>query len=229
MKRLSKRKSRKNQQENKGPVFSRGANTTMTLARNVMGIPQSRRITLAWANSGSISQTEGIYAESASVLNNPYDPDPTLGGESAQGFAKNMAFYSKCFVIGAKWRCDFANLLTTSGLAPATAPNFVGCTVTTNSSSLSGYTNAVTNGLAQFRLLAQNPDTCMMQGSVDIGRYLNKPDVLDDEDLLCTSTSGPNQVVCLHTWAANTSANGTLLYGVLIEFDCIFTDPIPFT
>lgn len=210
-------------------MFPRGASATAMLARNVMGIPQTRKITLAWANSGSISQTEGIYAESAAVLNSPYDPDPSLGGESAQGFAKNMAFYSKCFVLRARWRVDFANLLTSSGLAPATAPNFVGCTVSTNTSSLSGFTNAVTNGLCQYRLLAQNPDTCRLEGVVDIGAFLNKPQVLDDPDLFCTASDNPNQVVCLHTWAANTSANGTLLYGVLIEFDCVFTDPVPFT
>jgi hypothetical protein len=216
------------QQENVGVVNPGGRSASSTLSRQILGLKQTQRLTLGWWNSGSFSQTEGIYTESVAVLNNPYDPDPTLGGESAQGYAKWMAFYSKCFVIRARWRVDFANLLTTSGLAPAVAPNYVGATVTTNSSSLSSAINAVTAGLSQYKLLAQNPDTCRFEGVVDIGKFLNKPQVLDDPDLYSASGAGPSQVVCLHTWAANTSAAGTSLYAVLVEFDCIFTDPIPF-
>jgi len=230
MKRASARKSRKgSQQENRSAVFPRTQSATAQLSRHVLGLPQTRRLTLAWWNSDSIALTEGIYAEQAAVLNSPYDPDPTLGGESAQGFAKNMAFYSKCFVIRARWRVDWMVCLTTSGEAPNVAPTFLGVTITTNTSSLSSATNAITNGLCQFRLLGQNPDTCRMEGVVDIGAYLNKPQVLDDPDLFCTSSANPNQIVCLHNWGLGTSANNVMYFGILLEFDCVFTDPIPFT
>jgi hypothetical protein len=223
-----RKKGSRGQQENIGVVAPGGRSASAVLARQIQGLKQTQRLTLQWFNSGSFSQTEGIYIEQAAVLNNPYDPDPTLGGESAQGYAKWMAFYSKCFVIRARWRVDFANLLSTSGEAPAVAPNFVGATVTTSSSSLTSATNAINNGLTQYRLLAQNPDTCRFEGILDVGKFLNKPQILDDGELFSTSSAGPSQVVCLHTWAANTSANGTTLFGLLVEFDCIFTDPIPF-
>lgn len=218
-----------NQEQNRGPVFVGGSGLTNFLARNLMGTNQSRRGTLAWGNSGSFSLTLGDYNESVATLNNPYDPDPTLGGESATGFAKWMAFFSKCFVTRARWRADYAVLLQTSGLAPNVAPTYVGATVTTNSSSLAGFTAAVTNGLSQFRLLAQNPDTCKFEGIVDIGRFLNKPQVLDDPDLFCTASASPAQIICLHSWAENTSANSTVLYSIIVEFDCVFTDPVVFT
>lgn len=226
----SGRKSRSGgQQENRSAVFPKTSSASMYLSRHVLGLPQTRRLTLQWWNADSFSMTENIYAEQAAVLNSPYDPDPTLGGESAQGFAKNMAFYSKCFVLRARWRVDWAVLLTTSGLAPNTVPTFVGVTITTNTSSLSSAINAINNGLCQYRLLAQNPDTCRQEGVVDIGAFLNKPQVLDDPDLFCTSSGNPNQIVALHNWALGTSANNTVYYGVLLEFDCVFTDPIPFT
>lgn len=216
------------QEENRGSVFPRTGTATGFLMRNIGGLKQTMRQTLVWFNSGSISLTEGLYGEQAAVLNNPFDPDPTLGGESATGYAKWMAFYSKCFVLRAKWRVEFCNLLATSGLAPAVAPVVVGCTVTTSSSSLTYASNAVVNGLSQYRQLGQNPDTCRFEGVVDIGKFLNKPQILDDPELFTTASAGPSQVVCLHTWAQNTSANGTVLFPILIEFECVFTDPIPF-
>jgi hypothetical protein len=230
MKRTSVRKSRKGgqQQENRSAVFPRTQLASQLLAHRLLGLPQTRRLTLQWWNADSFTMTEGIYAEQAAVLNSPYDPDPTLGGESAQGFAKNMAFYSKCFVTRARWRIDW-NVLLSSGLAPNTAPTFVGVTITTNTSSLSSAINAINNGLCEYRLLGQNPDTCKMEGVVDIGAFLNKPQVLDDPDLFCTSSANPNQIVALHNWALGTSGNNTVYYGVLLQFDCVFTDPIPFT
>jgi len=230
MKRASARKSRKGaQQENRSAVFPKSATASLYLSHKLLGLPQTRRLTLQWWNADSLSLTEGIYQEQSAVVNSPYDPDPTLGGESAQGFAKNMAFYSKCFVTRARWRVDWNVLLTSSGLAPNVAPTFVGVTITTNTSGLSSAINAINNGLCEYRLLGQNPDTCKMEGVVDIGAFLNKPQVLDDPDLFCTSSANPNQIVALHTWALGTSANNTVYFGLLLQFDCVFTDPIPFT
>jgi hypothetical protein len=227
-KRASARGKGGKQQENRSAVFPRAMTASNMLSHRIMGQAQTRRVTLAWFNSGSFSQTEGIFIEQSSVLNNAYDPDPTLGGESAQGYAKWIAFYSKCFVLRCRWRVDFVNLLTTSGLAPAVAPNFVGTTITTNTTAFTQASTAIMTGLSQYRLLGQNPDTCRMEGVLDVGAFLNKPQVLDDPDLFSTSSANPAQVVCLHTWASNTSANGTTLFGVLLEFDCVFTDPVPF-
>jgi len=217
------------QQENRGPVFPSGRSATWALAHRIGGVPQTLRTTLNYANSGTLTVPLVTYAENVAILNGPYDPDAALGGESATGFAKLMAFYSKCFVIRARWRVNVSNTGSSSNLPPADSNLIVGATVSTNSSSLSGVTQAITTGISQYNMIAANPDTCQFEGVVDIGAFVNKPQVLDDPDFFCTSSSNPSQVICLHTWAESTGAAGYMPYLVLVEFDCVFTDPIPFS
>jgi len=219
------------QQENHSSVAPRGPNVSTLLSRQIAGVPQTRRGSLAWFAGGNLAVAANSYVEQATILNNPYDPDPTFGGESAQGYAKWMAFYSKCFVLRAHWRISFCNCGTTANEFPSGQTLGVGVTVTTNGSSLTSVINAITAGLSQWKLLGINPDTVSFQGTTDVGAFLNKPQVLDDPQLFSTSGAGPTQVIALHSWAQNNTvvaATNATVYAEVM-FDCVFTDPIPFT
>jgi hypothetical protein len=193
------------------------------LTTHIASFPQHQRQTLSYYTSGTLAPTAGSYAEYNTLLNSPFDPDPSLGGLSATGFAKYMAVYTKCFVQAARYKVKFLN---STGV-----PNVSGCTVTTSSTSLGSALAAVSSGLSQYDLMQSNPDHRTYIGSVDIGKFLDKPDVLDDPQLFCTASANPAQLIVLHAWVSNSSATAASLVIATfeVEFDCVFTDPTPFT
>lgn len=199
-----------------------------SLSNNLSGVTQSLRRTLTYCLPFAHSATASTYQEAkVCLLNSPYDP--TIGGSSAAGYSAYMAFYSKCFCLGSRIKTRTINL--SSDLTPPyVSPISIGLTITTNATSIGNHTDAVENGLAVYELSNLNPDRTHLQNSVDVAKFLDKPYVLDDAQLFCTTSASPGQVVCAHFWTYNHRAAGTTqCYTVLeIEYDCIFTDPIPF-
>lgn len=199
---------------------------------HVAGAPQTIRRTLAWAYFTTFDTTHNTYQEPTVVtLNNPYDPDAALGGLSASGFAKYMAFYTKCFCIAARIKVKYATNAAT-GVGETNFPMAVGVVVTTNSTALGGVVNAVQNGLCDYRVHNESPDSGVLDMSIDVARYLNKPKVLDDPQLFCTSTAGPSQVICAHLFTDSVVSSAIttgITYFLEVEMDCVFTDPLPFT
>jgi hypothetical protein len=202
------------------------------LSTHVAGVSQHLRRTLVWTYAGEQAANGSTTYEPATViLNSPYDPDAALGGTSATGFAKYMAYYSKCFVIGARIKARYA-LSSTAGTGYASQVCALGLTITTLSGAMANALVATQAGLCDYRLHNINPDSGMLEMSVDIGKFLDKPQVLDDPQLFCTSGANPGQVVVGHLWIQGfDSAITTLVmsYFLEVEYDCVFTDPIPFT
>jgi len=194
-------------------------------ADTLLGIARSTRRTLGFATTGGLSTgAAGAYAETTFTLNGAFN---VASGSSAVGYSKYMAFYSKCFVLGASIRCNQVVIdnATTVGLV-------TGVTVTTNSTSLGSAVAAITNGMASWTVEFNLPDRARFDESVDVARFLNKPKVLDDPQLFCTSGANPTQVVVAHFWMQSTSGASAPInaaYGVEVMLDCVFTDPIPFT
>jgi hypothetical protein len=189
------------------------------------------RRTLVWNTAYSSAMPANTYTEFIKVcLNGPYDPDNAVGGSSAVGYAKYMAFYSKCFVLGARIKVKGART-GTAGVAGAGAASIVGITVNTNNSSIGSYTAAIGEGLTDYTVMSEFPDRTYNEMGLDIAKFMDKPDVLDDPTLFNTSSSIPTEVVYAHVWGQNLSAaaNEYWVAIVEVEFDCVFTDPIPFT
>jgi len=189
----------------------------------LLGLAQSQRRTLAYAASSAVSGAAGAYAESTYTLNNPFSP---TGGTPAVGFAKYMAFYSKCYVIGAAIRAHGVVIdnATTAGLA-------CGLTISTSTTSLASSNAAITNGMANWTVVFNVPDRVTFDEAVDVSKFLNKPRVLDDPQLYCTASAGPAQVIVAHLWTQALSGATVIAFQAAWEilFDCVFTDPIPFT
>jgi hypothetical protein len=166
--------------------------------------------------------TTGAYTEAVtSSLNNVFSPD---GGGSAVGYAKAMALYSKAFVLGAR--------IKVTGNGTQTAGTYVvGVTITTNNTSLATIPAAIANGMCQYTSVLANPDHFVLNEAVDVARFLNKPRILDDSQLFCTSGAGPTQLIVAHVWSSSlfVATTYTLSYVAEYEFDVVFTDPIPFT
>jgi hypothetical protein len=201
------------------------------LQHHVAGVDQSIRRTLSWVAITSVNLVSATYTEATVVLlNSPFDPDTALGGASAQGFAKYMGFYSKCYALGARARVKYA-LSGASAIGISPTAVVTGMTITTNTASLTGVVNATQQGLCDYKLLNANPDSHELLLSVDFSKFVDKPDILDDPQWFCTSSANPAQLICLHVWAQDlgVATSNLLNFITEVEMDCVFTDPIPFT
>jgi hypothetical protein len=196
----------------------------MNLGRDtLLGLAQSQRRTLAFVSGSVISGAAGVYAEATVSMNNAFS---VFAGSSAVGYAKYMAFYSKCFVLGATIhaRGVVIDNATTAGVV-------TGVTLTTNSTSLANSSAAIENGMCDWTVAFNLPDRVDFRQSVEVAKFLNKPRILDDPQLFSTASASPTQLVVAHIWSqptgGATAINTTFFFEV--ELDCVFTDPIPFT
>jgi len=202
------------------------------LSTHVAGVAPHIRRTLSWSYNYGISLVNNaVFTEYVTiVLNSPYDPDAALGGLSATGFAKYMALYSKCFTHSAKVTTKYAlSGASYGGVSPAVA--ILGQTITTFSASLLSTVAAINAGLCDYNIHNQSLDQGTLHSAVDIARFVDKPNILDDPEFFCTSSANPTQIVVLHLWAVVPSNLFTcnVNYVINVDFDCTFTDPIPFT
>jgi hypothetical protein len=208
------------------PNMSRWVPPSNYLKDNVAGISQSIRRTLTFTTGAIYNFSTSAYAEPAVVvLNSAYIPCNALAsGVSSTGFLKYMAFYTKCFVMAARIKVKVVNYLVTE-----VQPALIGVTITTNSTSLGGYPAAIEAGLCDYDAVGTNPDHRIFNNSIDVGRFLNKPTVLDDPQLFSTISVSPSQLICAHLWLGPFVAGGNIAFIIELEQDCIFTDPTPFS
>lgn len=198
------------------------------LSTHTAGVAQHLKRTLVW-NYTSVINVPAAYAEPlVLMLNSPYDVDVALGGLSANGFAKYMALYSKCFTIGARVKIKIVNF-STQTLSDSHIPVLVGLTTTTFSSSLASVNAAINAGNVDYSLIGSSPDHCSLKLSLDVGKFMDVPIVINDNNLFCTSTANPNQFICAHLWTSSQGATTVCSYIAEVTMNVIFTDPIPFT
>jgi hypothetical protein len=192
-------------------------------ADRLLGVSQSLVRDLSDNYNTQTTTTAGSYNEPfVVVLNSAY---AGIVGASATGYSKYMQFYSKCFVVGARVRLWF------TVIGAASAPVMVGSVITTNSSTLGSLGLAVDNGLCRYKPLFSNPDTCSVEQTLDVSRFLHKPRVLDDPQLFSTSSAGPTQTIVCHPFVNNDNVGASQVVSIFCEvvYKCVFTDPVPFT
>lgn len=226
-KRNSNRKGRQGVWKDDGRPAGRGRWVPSPRAGQsaLLGVPQSTRAQLVLTTLGSVTTTAvGGYAEVTSLLNSAYNGG---GAFVFNGYAKYMQFFSKCFVLGSRVVVHGNTATLGAGI-----PMVFGVTVTTNTTSLGSATAAINNGMCSWVTRYANPDSFTVSQAVNVGRFLHKPNVLDDPQLFSTSAADPSQIIVAHYWIQATAATGaaiTIHYVGEIVVDCVFTDPIPFT
>lgn len=235
MKRTTTKRVRNNilSNQNKGTVVRTSvAARSKTLSPSYFkthlgGFPQRMTQTLRYATLSNGSLLGGVYTEpTVIVLNGIYDPDAALGGGQPAGYAKLMAVYTKCFVRAAKMTVQITN--TTNGNL---LPIQVGITLSTFSTAMT-YATAAQYGMVTQKVVGINPDNVYLNQSVDCNKFFAVDDLLDNTAYNCTVSANPAQIVCGHLWMyGNYSGVSTasFAYTLTVDFDCIFTDPQPFT
>jgi hypothetical protein len=229
-----KKKTRKGKSGNRGPTsdaLGSQAGKSSRIPRasmghdTLLGLAQSQRRTIVCASALVVTTAAGAYTEATNiVMNGPFAP---AGGASAVGYAKYMAFYSKSFVLASRIKvCGALN-----GATGFTNPNVLGVVITTNGTSLGGFGAAIANGMCDWTVMEFNPDRFTFNLGVDVGKFLNKPKVLDDPRLFGTSSANPTDIIVAHVFLQPLSgtAASSVLFAFEVEYDVVFTDPIPFT
>jgi len=139
-----------------------------------------------------------------------------------------MQFYSKCYTLGARIRVKYTNI-TTSSTATANVPVVVGLTVSTGTPTLSALQDAIGVGLTEYKIVQANPQCANFEMAIDVGRFMDVPDVLNRSDLYCTAAGNTPQIVVGHLWVQSLLAAASVgAFVVDLEMDCVFTDPNPF-
>jgi hypothetical protein len=138
-----------------------------------------------------------------------------------------MAFYSKAWVLGCRIKIHGVAAVDVLATSPAL---MTALTLTTNGVSLGSTTAAVANGMCDFHLTGNSPDRFTHVQTVDVAKFMRKPRVLDDPQFFCTSGASPSQLIVAHFSLESLSgAVQTVRFFSELEFDVVFTDPIPFT
>lgn len=196
------------------------------LSTGPAAVRQSLRQTLNWAYVPAYKTLTGssFVGFFNIVLNGPYDPDNAVGGTSAHGFAKYMAFYSKCFVLGARIKVKGTKT------AASTPGALMGMNITTTASTSVAAVTSIQDGYCVYQVVNSYPDRFSLELACDVAKFLDKPDVMDDPQLFCTSSANPSQIIVANIWGSNYSVTSEFVTFVIeVEFDCIFTDPVEFT
>jgi len=189
----------------------------------LLGIAQSQRRTLSFSAQQTLTSTAAAFTVQDYVLNNLFTPF-TGSSASAAGFLKYMAFYSKAWVLGARIRVR--GVVSATSLAPA----IVGIVIVTNGTSVLSSENAIQNGMCDWMVSGVNPDRVTLSQAVDVGRFMNKPNILDDPQFYNVVNAGPSQLVVAQIFnQAVTSTQTAFTYVTEVEYDVVFTDPIIFT
>lgn len=216
-----KKGSRRSRASRAGPANGPGVPSAVLGVGTLLGIPTTQKRELAYAGSFAVTSTAGAYSESVIPLNDAFS---AFGGASATGYAKYMAFYSKCFVLGA--RCRIRGVLVPGGTGAA----IIGVAISSASSSFASAAAAIEAGLCQWEVVGINPDRVRFDTTIDVRKFLNLPSILSSSQLYSTSAASPSVVVDAHVFVDGIgSFTGTLSLAFETIFECVFTDPIPFT
>lgn len=199
-------------------------------ADHLFGVAQSTRRDLIYVTSinMALSGTPPVYTQSNFRLNTPYQPQ--VGGGNATGFNKMMAFYSKCYTLGARIRVTYGVGLSDSELS-GDFNVFVGLSINTENPTIT-LANAIARELTVFSNHTRGMASGRLQNSVDVARFLDKKWVVDDPALYCEETIAPVELIYGQVWAGHEYyvAGPTSIDAVVeIAFNCVFTDPKPFS
>jgi len=202
----------------------------------VAGIPRFRKLVLVWNNNAGHSVGTGTFYEFPCLLNSAYLPGVSAGSgnfnnsKSALTYATQISEYSTCFVVGVRWHA-WLNVAPQVGYEYSSMSNTatVGVTINNTSTPFVGSSLAIEQGMSKSTFLANNPDTVYYTGTLDIAKWFDVRDLLDNPTQFASSSSTvPNQLCYLHLWCGNDRGGNTVGFNVMctLELECVFVNPV---
>lgn len=189
-----------------------------------MGLPTQLRTTLRY-HATDIGLNPGIGGISSYVnfrANDCYDPEQSALGHQPVGFDQLMAFYTRGHVIGSKIKVTFIN-------TDASNEAICGLAIRHTTAAPANKLEMMENGACVETVLTRSGDSksiANLRQGVDVGKWMGKKSVLDEESLYFTASASPSdQVYYLIYVHPNASVDsGTTGVIVTVEYDVIFSE-----
>lgn len=165
----------------------------------------------------------GTLATHVFSANGLYDPDITGVGHQVIGFDEITNFFDHYTTLWAKIDVAFDNTETTRG-------QMVGIFLKDTSTPYNGFTNAVENGQGKWAY-CDEADTGngvrRISLCVDVGKFLGRPNPLNEDDLRGNSGSNPTEQAYFHLCAEPRTATDTqsVICFVDITYIAAWTEP----
>lgn len=197
------------------------------------GYHQREYAVLRTAVYTDILVASGSLVEYYCSMNGCFNPSPSYSFAPIAGYAKWMAVYTKCYVRAAKITMICTNQYAVAAPGLALAPTLCGLTLSTATGALGSATALMMPGLTNFKVLYNNPDTCTLVMSVDVKKFMGVDDLMDGTQFYSTVAANPTQGVFCKTWFQNQASayaqNTNVAVTITIDYDVVFTDPVPVT
>lgn len=220
----------KKAQKTSGPTSGPNVPPPNMQVHRLLGTVQRLRRTLSWTSYGNTQCPEGSTVQTNFRMNSAYQPLSAVSN-NPYGFAKYMAFYAKCYVLGARIKATFvADTDNSSAITdqPYRFKGLVGISVSTTNPTIVP-SDAISQSLTDYRCVGTTSQTGSVSIGLDVAKFLDKPRILDDPDLYCTSGAPPLDIIYGALWISADKNDVQLTNVVQIEFDVMFVDPLPFT
>lgn len=185
--------------------------------------PTSERRTLRYHQSVTINPGTG-GAFTTFRANSLFDPFQPFGGHQPRGFDELMSYYKFYEVLHAKMTIKFAWNLT------ADIP--VNCGIALRSllaEQMNTADDILENTKRVYGTLKADLDSQVVKTySLNLRKFFNVKNLIDNEQYKGTSLSDPSEVVYFHPFVYSLNPGGDaapIVMDIMIEFDSLFTDP----
>ncbi|AXH77736.1 MAG: putative capsid protein [Circoviridae sp.] len=189
-----------------------------------MGLPSQLRTTLRYhaTNLALNPGAAGITSLINFRANDCYDPEASAIGHQPVGFDQLMAFYTRGHVIGSKIRAIFQNTDDSNEA-------IVGIAIRHTTAAVGSKNEMMENGACVETMLTRvsgSKGLTTLRHGVDVGKWMGKRNVLDEESLYFTASATPSDQVYYTLYAHPNSTVDTGIVGlvVTIEYDVIFSE-----
>lgn len=189
-----------------------------------MGLPTQLRTTLRYhATDIALNPSAGGISSYVNFrANDCYDPEQSAAGHQPVGFDQLMAFYTRGHVIGSKIKVTFVN-------TDASNEAICGIAIRHTTAAPANKLEMMENGACVETMLTRSGDSktiASLRQGLDVGKWMGKRNVLDEESLFFTIASSPaDQVYYLIYVHPNASVDaGTTGAVVTVEYDVIFSE-----
>lgn len=168
----------------------------------------------------------GITALYQFRANDCYDPNWTAGGHQPTGFDQIMALYTRGHVLRSKINVIAMN-------EDATNEVIVGLTIRDRTSAPGSAQELIENGASQIKFLTSQDNahpSASLTAAVDVGKWMGKKNVQDDDSLFFTASSAPSDVIYYSIFAHpnnTTTDNGIVGLVVTIDYEVVFSERQP--
>ena len=185
------------------------------------GMPSSRKTTLRFCDTVTLTTTAGTLLEYLYRANDIYKPWQSATSHRPMGFDQWVASFNQWVVVSSRMTVKLVDVNTTNN------PCYIGTYVTDG--TIVPYTTAASmieskRGMSVLRNSVD--DTTYLRNKFYAKPFFNISDIKDNDQLYGTATTSPPEQAYYMIWIQSADASNASFYAqVVIDYDVVFTEP----